>query len=262
MGLFKKAKNAFSDISAPSTKSVTKSVRLIKESGPRVSLEKIKTGGGVNLSKSAEAAHASLSKNGLLGIRADMIVAIDHSYSMKSDYDNGKVQILSDKALAYGLQFDDSIEVIPWDNVVHPDVQVDLSNYQGIVNSQVYRPEKLGGTYLGSLLKEIKKRAEKATQPIFCCIITDGDPSDAREAEELICELAGYPVFIKFLAIAPVQWLQKMDDLGPDKRLLDNVDAKFYPGISSINDEKFSEDMADEWSPWIEAATKAGVLTA
>jgi hypothetical protein len=70
-------------------------------------------------------------------------------------------------------------------------------------------------------------------------------------------------VFVKFLAVAPVAYLNELDDLGNDRRLLDNVDAK--PSSPALNlrtctDAQFADAMVDEWDTWIAAATKAGVL--
>jgi hypothetical protein len=91
-------------------------------------------------------------------------------------------------------------------------------------------------------------------------VVTDGAPDSKPAATKLVCELARYPVFVKFLAIKPVDYLQDLDDLDSSKRLLDNVDAKFIPDPDGMSDLEFADAMADEWDTWIVAAASAGVL--
>jgi hypothetical protein len=68
-------------------------------------------------------------------------------------------------------------------------------------------------------------------------------------------------VFLKFLAIKPVDYLQELDDLDASERLVDNVDAKFLPDPAAMSDLAFADAMVDEWDTWITAAAAVGVLT-
>ncbi len=96
------------------------------------------------------------------------------------------------------------------------------------------------------------------------------DPNDRSQATKLVIELARYPVQIKFLAIREVDYLAELDDLEerhPGRRLLDNVDAKFFDGtdcppLTEISDLQFAEAMADEIDTWVRDATAKGIMSA
>ncbi len=243
---------------------VAKTVSLVKDASgsSAVSLEKVESTGGVDLRKTVDNIGVSLKKHNVAGMRAQFVMLLDHSGSMSGDYRSGAVQQLVDRALAFGLQIDidGTIPVIPFDDKVYKTVDVDMSNYKNIVQSSIYRPRDMGGTELSAPLKAVRKMAESTDAPIFCCIVTDGDPWDKPETTSLICDLARYPVFVKFMALRDVPYLNMLDDLGDDKRLLDNVDAKSFRDLN-MTDEAFGDAMADEWASWIDLATKAGILT-
>ena len=118
------------------------------------------------------------------------------------------------------------------------------------------------------------REVKEAKKPIILIIVTDGSPNDEYTALERFIELANYPVWIKCLAIREVPFLVQVDDLeetNPGRRLLDNVDAKYFDGktnreghlptIDQVTDEAFSAAMLDEFADWVEAATTAGLLT-
>lgn len=262
MGFLDKLKGKSSGVSTHFKPEHT--VKIVRDAAgtPVVSLEKIKSN-GVSLVKKAESASAALSKAGLLGIRGRGIVLLDHSGSMMPDYENGGVQTLTERALAYMLQFasDESITVIPFDSHVKPFVKVTLSNYQDVVNREIYKRSNMGGTNLAAALEAVKKEAEKTNELLYVAVITDGNPDDPTFTTKIACQLASYPVFLKFLALRSVPYLQKLDDLDDSHRLLDNADAKFFSSLSAITDEAFAEAMAEELSGWIDLAKQAGVLT-
>lgn len=242
---------------------VAKSVPLVKDptGAPAVSLDKIESQGGVSLSKTSHNVGLSLKKHNVAGMRAQVVLLLDHSGSMTSDYESGAVQALVERALAFGLQIDvdGSIPIIPFDDKVYPAVDVTMSNYKNIVQDKIYQPRKMGGTDFARPLQEVRKIVEASDAPVFCCVVTDGDPWDKAGATSIVCDLARYPVFIKFMALRDVPYLNMLDDLGNDKRLLDNVDTKSFRNLS-MSDEDFGDAMADEWASWITEATAAGIL--
>ncbi|MHA6626999.1 VWA domain-containing protein [Pseudonocardia sichuanensis] len=241
-----------------------KSINLVKDPAGAPAVDLAELGDAhVNLAKRAQKAGISLSKRDLAGVRAQAVLLLDHSASMRSDYKNGTVQMLVERALGFALQIDidGEIPVIPFDSRVWPTTVVGVHNYEGAVDRDVFRNGKMGSTNLAGALQELLAMAGSASSPIFAIIVTDGSPDSRTEATRLVCELAAYPVFIKFLAIRPVDYLQTLDDLGPAKRLLDNVDAKFVPDPGGMSDLAFADAMVDEWDSWIKEATGAGVLS-
>lgn len=241
-----------------------KTVTLTKDptGAPAVDLTKL-SAEHVNLTKRAQKAGISLSKRGLDGIRAQAVLILDHSGSMWSDYNSGTVQTLVERALGFAMQIDvdGEIPVIAFDSQVWPAVDVNVGNYQDVVNREVWRRQKMGSTDLAAALTQLQEMAKTTDAPIFAIIVTDGAPDSRPKATKVVCELAKYPVFLKFLAIQPVDYLQTLDDLGPSKRLIDNADAKFIDDPAGISDLAFADAMVDEWDTWIGAATNAGLLT-
>lgn len=220
-----------------------------------------------DLAKKADKAGLALSKRDLSGVRAQVVVVLDHSGSMSADYQNGSVQTLVERALGFALQVDvdGEVPVIPFDGRVWPTVDVNVNNYADVVNREIYKKNQMGSTNLTLALEEVRKLAEKTDAPLFAIVITDGNPDNKSTATAKVVELAGYPVFLKFLALREVSYLSELDDLDASKRLLDNVDAKPEAGsgqnLLTATDLEFAEAMVDEWDSWIADATKANVLS-
>jgi hypothetical protein len=242
-----------------------RTINLTKDStgSSAINLSKIREAGHINLAKRADKAGIALSKRGLAGIRAQAVLVLDHSGSMNADYATGKVQTLVERVLGFALQIDvdGTVPVIPFDSYVRPTVEVTVDNYSGVVNNQIWRRGQMGTTDLAAALVVVRELAQTTDEPIFCAVVTDGDPDSQTATTKIVCELAGYPVFLKFLAIRNVPYLDQLDNMGADQRLLDNVDTKAFNEPSSVSDMEFADAMADEWDSWVAAATKAGVLT-
>lgn len=260
MGLFGNHNNNSSAVD----RSVARSVKLVKGNGPAVSLSDVESKGGLDLRKKTEAAHMSLSKKSdTSGIRAQVMVVVDHSGSMHSFYSQGLVQDMVDRFLGFGLavDVDGEIPVVPFDFKAKNAVNVNMSNYKGIVNASIFKPNDMGSTNLTDALEKVRDEAKKTDAPLFVAIVTDGEPNDRDSARKLIQDLSRYPVFIKFLAVQKVSFLEELDDMSDNERLLDNVDTKEYSNMTNVTDEQFANDMADEWDSWVKLALAAGVLT-
>jgi hypothetical protein len=240
------------------------SVKLVQDSSgtPAVSLAKVESAGSVDLTKRFQKAGISLSKRNLAGIRAQAVLVLDHSGSMHNDYNNGTVQQLVERALGFALNIDadGTIPVIPFDSRVHPTVDVTLQNYHGVVDREIWKPSNMGSTDLARALEVVKDMVVKSDSPVYCVIVTDGSPDDRVTTSRIVCELAAYPVFMKFLAIREVPYLNELDDLPDSQRLLDNVDAQAITDPAGMSDLAFADAMTEEWDSWIELAKSAGVL--
>lgn len=243
-------------------------VRLVRDTtgAPAFNLEKVRQAGHLNLAKAADKAGLALSKRDLSGMRAQSVLVLDHSGSMIDDYRSGAVQTLVERVLGFALQIDTdgTVPVIPFDHRVYPPVDVTVSNFSGAVDRDIWRPRGMGSTNLAGALSAVRDMAAKTKTPLYVAVITDGEPDDVKEATKVVCDMARYPAFIKFLALRPVKYLATLDDLDDSFRLLDNCDAQPGRG-SSVNlltcsDMDFQEAMAGEWDSWINLATKAGVL--
>jgi hypothetical protein len=265
MGFFTKKSTPPTDLSKPANP-----VNLVKDTSgsSAVNLTKVRESGHMDLAKRADKAGIALSKRGLSGIRAQCVLVLDHSGSMHGDFaaQDKPIQRLVERALGFALQVDEdgTIPVIPFDSRVKTAVDVTLSNYQGVVDRDIFRPHQMGTTDLTGALREVKRLAGMTDLPLFVLVVTDGEPNDKNSATAEVCDLARYPAFLKFLALRPVRYLSELDDLGDSRRLLDNVDAKPEVGsnldLLTCNDLTFADAMADEFDSWLAAAQAKGVI--
>lgn len=244
-----------------------RTAKLVIANGPAVDLTKLRGDGKVDLAKKADKAGIALSRAGLHGIRAQAVMLLDHSASMRSDYAGGHVARLVSRALGFALQIDmdGKIPIIAFDTVVHDPVVVTVDNHETAVD-RIWRRGAMGSTNLGAAIRAAIQEAAGNDVPTYCLVVTDGSPylpdrPKARavvEATQAVIESARWPVFIKFLALRNVPYLQDLDDLPPTDRLLDNVNAAtIHDGLT---DMEFAELMAEEWDSWVRAALGAGVL--
>jgi hypothetical protein len=227
---------------------------------PAVDLGKVAAAGHVNLSKTAEKVGVSLRKRNLGGMRGRVIVLLDHSGSMYSDFQSGTVQKLLERTLGFGLNIDTdgAVGVIPFDSKVWRTAEVNVGNYQQAAQ-QAWKPGQMGSTNLTDALGKVRDVAAKTSEPIVCVVLTDGNPDDRYSATATVVDLARYPVWLKFLALRNVPYLSELDDMDGG-RLVDNVDAKTITDPAGISDDAFAEAMVDEFDSWVAAATQAGVL--
>jgi hypothetical protein len=254
--------NAHQEVGSAASQKVAKAVKLVKESGPAVSLDKIQSKGGTGLLEKTKAVGSALDKAGLGGIRAQAVLVLDFSGSMSYDYRDGHVQELAERFLAFALQIDadGEVPIIPFASNRLPTINVTLDNYQGIIDRELVRKQRMGTTDLASALKEVKRLAESTDAPLFVGIVTDGAPDSESATTQIVCELASYPCFLKFLALRDVSYLHKLDNLPDSKRLLDNVNAQSFNSLGSISDQQFAQAVVEEWSDWVNKAKAAGVL--
>ncbi|WP_053065289.1 VWA domain-containing protein [Micromonospora sp. RV43] len=240
-------------------------VKLTKDpaGAPAINISKVREAGHIELAKRADKAGLALSKKGLNGIRAQAVLVLDHSGSMLNDYSNGKVQTLVERVLGFSLQIDvdGTVPVVPFDHRVLPTVEVTVDTYRDVVNRKIWRGMgDMGSTRLHEALRVVRDMAVITDAPLFCAVVTDGNPDSRPPTTDIVVDLARYPVFLKFIAIREVPYLQELDDLPADRRLLDNVDAKFFNDPSAVSDLEFADALADEWDTWISAAQRAGVV--
>jgi hypothetical protein len=250
-----------------------KTVSLVKDptGTPAVDLNKVREQ-HPDLAKRADKAGISLSRRNLAGVRAQACLYLDHSRSMHGDYRSGAVQTIVERALGFALQIDadGTVPVTPFDSRLWPTVDVTVDNHQGVVDRELWHRNKMGGTLMAPPFDHLLKEAKRAQMPLFAIVVGDGSPSDRSATTNLVIELANWPVFIKFLSVRPVDYLQELDDLeqksgrsliGRSTRKVDNVDAQDMPDPAGLSDLAFADKMVEEWDTWIAAATSAGILT-
>lgn len=267
MGMFGRKSQTTAEMAAEQNVVVPAAARTIslrKESGSAVSLEKVESLGKVDFTKKFTKASFALNQVGMDGVRVAGVMLLDKSGSMGADYKNGTVQKIVERALAFlaNIDSDGTMPIIPFDDKTDQEVVVTLDNFDGVVNREIYKNgrARMGGTNMRGPLEAVRDLAKVTNDPVFLVVVGDGSPWDAEETKEIVIELANYPVFIKFLSVRQVDFLDELDDLGDDERLLDNVDAKDIFNPDSLTDLEFATLMADEFMGWVELATSKGVL--
>ena len=141
---------------------------------------------------------------------------------------------------------------------------VTLDNYQGGVDREIVKKYHMGTTDLAGGLRVVLEMANTTDAPIFCTVVTDGDPDSKSGATNVVVELSRYPVFIKFLALEEIEYLRKLDNQLGGKSLIDNVNTKFsgHPvNLLTCTDLEFADAMVDEWDMWVTAAKAKGILS-
>ncbi len=214
-----------------------------------------------DLIKRVGKAQFALNKIGFDDIDAEVVVLVDRSGSMAGR--DKEVQLLLERVLAFGLQVDADgiIPVIPFSSHMHRHFDVSLNNY---LSAAANTGAPGGGTIMAEPLLAARDLSRDSEKPIFLVIIGDGNPNDTAATTAAVCELAGYPIFIKFISLAQVDYLDELDNLEttqPGARLLDNVDAQDVPDPAGISDLDFFQKMVEEWDTWIAAAQQHGLLT-
>lgn len=231
-----------------------------------VDLNKLRASGHIELAKAADKAGIALSKRDLSGIRARAVCLLDTSPSMIPDFRNGAVRNLARRMLGFTLQFDTTgrVPLIPFDSHARAAVEVNVDNYEHVVDSHIGMPNPIGSTNMAAALQVVVDMAAKTTQPLYVAVLTDGNPDSYDKTTKVVCHLARFPVFIKFMALKPVPYLAELDNLTDRDRLLDNCNAQPQRGsgvdLLTCTDLEFQDAMAQEWDLWITRALAAGVL--
>jgi hypothetical protein len=224
-------------------------------------------------------AGVSLEKKGLGEHTARVALVLDISGSMARLYRSGAVQRLAERVLALGLRFDDDgeVDVFLFGRKVHrPTPGLRLEGHQQYVAELTKRYKLEFDTRYGAAMSAVRGhyfhsgggRGTPVSDrlPVYVMFLTDGAPTDRKEATEQIRSASYEPIFWQFMGIGSSRefsFLQKLDDL--DGRYTDNAD--FFavapsdlegPGALSV-DELFDRLM-NEYPDWLRRAREQRLL--
>jgi hypothetical protein len=223
-----------------------------------------------------------LEKKKLVGVQANIVLAIDRSGSMGAEYRNGVVQEVVDRLLGIGMNMDSdkSIDVFQFNSNYNYVGQATEGNYSDFVkkNGQTasggtnYAPvmeaiiEKYGtplsGKKKGMLSGLFGKKVSEAKPqyPTFVFFITDGDNFDKSETINVVKQSAEQPIFWQFVGIGHegFPFLQKLDDLSG--RYVDNADFFKVSDISKVGDDELYEKLLNEFPEWLVEVKSKGML--
>ncbi len=239
----------------------------------------------INLTKKAGIV---LEKKKLVGVKAEIVLVIDQSGSMRSLYKDGTVQELVERLLGIGMNMDANkeIDVFQFNQ---------SSNYVGVATAANHatfvKDSKMGvngttkyapvmeavvakyGTALSGIQAPVKKSLlggffnKKTTKtpgkpdyPTFVFFITDGNNSDKKDATRIVRESATQPIFWQFVGIGKEEFtfLQKLDDL--KDRHVDNADFFKVDDIKNITDDELYDKLLTEFPDWLNEVKAKGML--
>ncbi len=189
---------------------------------------------------------------GLHGIDAEVVVAVDVSWRMRSLYADGSMQRIVEALLALALKFDDDGVVPIWafGKTVRPLGTVEAANAKGIIQREVVRrssdlqPECKFAPIITAIAKKhfpvewgmkirekrvggaLKRRVwvypplqSPRPRPIFVIVVTAGDCLDPAIAAKRIRRASHLPIFWQFCGLSPpglaseFEFLKRLDSL-------------------------------------------------
>lgn len=223
-----------------------------------------------------------LEKKNLVGVKAEIVLAIDKSGSMTSRYANGTVQEIVDRLLGIGMNMDANkeIDVFQFNSTFNYVGVAKEGNHDNFVKNN--KMTVGGGTNYAPVMEEIVKKygtnspakkgmlgglfgkkntpTDKPVNPTFVFFITDGDNFDRAETERVVRESANQPIFWQFVGIGSEQFsfLQKLDDL--DGRYVDNADFFKISDLSKISDDELYDKLLTEFPDWLKQIKDKNML--
>lgn len=141
-----------------------------------------------------------------------------------------------------------------FDDGFHRLESINMDNYYGYIEKNVYKKYHMGCTCYAPVLKDIQKKyikEEPAKMPNCVIFITDGNNSDVAETTKIIREMSSDPIFIQFVGIGNQRFsfLERLDNLGG--RVVDN--ANFFPirDINELEDRELYNLLLKEYPQWL-----------
>lgn len=211
-------------------------------------------------------------QKGIENQRAQVVLVLDKSGSMKPLFRNGLVQETLERLVPLAMQFDDNGEMELYlfdDGCVKHKNAVTVNNVKDIVTRELMSYD-FGSTEYANPIRMIKEEyfpaakkgffglgkteAKPAQYPVYVIFITDGANSDKSATESILREVSNYGVFFQFVGIgdAKLEFLEKLDNLSG--RLIDNANFFQIKDISKVSDEKLYGDLLGEFPQYLPLA--------
>lgn len=234
---------------------------------------------GINLRK--QIVDKIVLSKGLENQKAQVVLCLDYSGSMRELYATGKVQKLVERLIPIAMKFDDNGEMELYmfsnDCKKHKN-NITLSNYENFIESQVYNKYSFGGTSYSPTINMIKEnfiptenkksffsfnKKNEVTElkdPVYVIFITDGENDDKSYAENAIINASKHPIFFQFVGIGndSFRFLKKLDDL--NGRTVDNANFFQANDIDKMSDEELYEKLLTEFPTWLKEVKSKNIL--
>lgn len=197
------------------------------------------------------------------GLKIRFAIVMDHSISMKWQFNNGNVQNILTRLLPFALKFDDNgqLEVFLFDDVcIKMDVDMTEENYASYVTDVIKKGKyPYGETKYAPAIKmtdEFYNDYESNTIPTLVFFITDGDncPTDRTPSDKAIIESAEHGIFYMFIGTSKTcdfKYLRHLDDL--EGRKFDNTGFMSVKDLNSTTNADLFMNSLKDFSTWLKA---------
>lgn len=207
----------------------------------------------------------SLEKKNALDIMAQVVLVLDNSGSMYSQYSNGKVQKVLDKVLPLALLFDDNGILESW-AFASKYKQLEDATVENIKDYILKTNEGWENWRIGAFNNEPKvmeaifQKHQKSSLPVYIIFISDGGIYKDKKIEEIIKKAAKSPIFWQFIGIGGSDYgiLEKLDEM--QGRYIDNANFFALDDIDSVSDEALYDRLMNEFPKWLKEAKKKSIL--
>lgn len=191
--------------------------------------------------------------------QAKVVVVMDKSGSMYSNFHNGDVQAMLTRLLPLALRFDDNgeLEVFVFDTdcrIITPSMTI--GNFSTYVHTHIIKKGHGpcgGGTFYAPAIETTLKAMDCANSsiPTFVIVITDGENSDKVQTDAAIRKSSEFPVFYQFIGIGSEEftYLRRLDDLGGRK--VDNTAFISCRDIAKMSDDELYAKLLEQYPQWL-----------
>lgn len=200
---------------------------------------------------------------------ADVVLNLDFSGSMRSLYEDGRVQRLLNRILPVGLAFDANKAIDFWlfHNGFIKMEDITEKNVDTIA-AKALRTHAMGATNYAPVLSENLKKFGKRglfgrkplDKPVLIIMPTDGTNYDIDDTNDIIVEMSATGMFIATLGIGEsnFDYLEAIDTM--KGRKLDNVSFTRAADIEKMLDEDLYRNVLGEYAKWIPQARAKGYI--
>ena len=207
----------------------------------------------------------TLEKKKMQDVTAAVVVVLDRSGSMNSQYKRGDVQRAMDKLLPIALMFDDDGSLDTWTFACEAQnlSSINLDNIKDYIKTEKGGWSKwtVGGVNNEpSVMRKLIKKYKKSKQPVYIIFISDGGIRKKSEIKQLMKKSSGYPMFWQFVGLGGSNYgiLEEFDTM--EGRLVDNVNFFEIDTIDSLTDEQLYDKLLNEFPLWLKEAKKKGIV--
>ncbi|MBL8251778.1 MAG: VWA domain-containing protein, partial [Candidatus Competibacter sp.] len=193
----------------------------------------------------SEHAAVAAKKRGIGDQRAQVVLVLDISASMRELYKSGVIQRAIERILGLAAAFDDDgrIDLLLFGTKAYQLPAVTLDEIEGYVERVILARYTIreATNYAPPLRLLLEKYRAPQPDPAFVIFITDGSNADRPATSEVIRELSSQPVFVQFVGIGQdyFPYLLKLDEL--PGRVIDNAGFTQINHLDAIRDDELYE---------------------